>query len=577
MAQALTVDDPRRIGPFEIVARVGEGAQGMVYLGRSPSGDQVAVKLLHARLSGDPDARTRFLREVSVALRVARFCTAPVLHADLEGNQPYIVSEYIPGPSLRELVQREGPRRGASLDRLAISTATALTAIHRAGILHRDFKPANVLMGPEGPVVIDFGIAKALDTPGTTATGDSLGTPSYMAPEQISSAVVTPAADMFAWGITMVFAATGSPAFGADTIPAVIQRILNEQPDLTALDAPLRDVVAACLSKDPARRPSAENVVAHLMGQKSAGANTGDQRSSENRQNGPTLQTGQTGANLSNNGNDRNGNVVNVGNDEHIVTHANSAKGKPRLAVTLTVSAVVASAILTAGTVALMRLSDASPSGSTPVTQQAHAVDAPGSGQTPDDGQTPEGRPSDGQADGSSPEPGSPDKTSAAKEPNGTSTSADTPATPTSPSTSAGTAQRSASPSQPPSSSAPPAPAPTSAPTTTSPKPNPYTAAQVCGSGYKVIDSHSLGSATIYLLYSSGSGKNCVVTMSKYVITQKIKMSAVLQVQGGSTSSDSGNYTTYAGPLRLPAAGKCVIWGGGYSTSDWKSGWSHCG
>jgi serine/threonine protein kinase len=571
VAQALTVDDPRRLGAFEIVARIGEGAQGMVYLGRSPSGDQVAVKLLHARLSGDPDARIRFLREVSVALRVARFCTAPVLHADLEGNRPYIVSEYIQGPSLRELVQREGPRRGASLDRLAISTATALAAIHRAGVLHRDFKPANVLMGPEGPVVIDFGIAKALDSPGTTATGDTLGTPSYLAPEQVHGAVVTPAADMFAWGITMVFAATGSPAFGSDTIPAVIQRILNEQPDLTAMDAPLRDVVAACLSKDPARRPSAENVVAHLMGQKSAGASTDDQRSSENRRNDHAFQSGQIGDDLSNERNGGNGNVVDVGNDGHIVDHANSVKGKPRRAVTLTVSAVVAGAVLTAGTVVLMRSSDVS-GGSTPIAQQAHAVEAPGSGQIPDDGQATKGRPSGGQAEGNSS-----DKTSAAKKPNGAGTSASTPATSTSRSTSGGTAPRSESPSQPPSSPTPSASAPSSTPTTTPPKPNPYTPAQVCGSGYEVIDSHALSGATIYLLYSSGSGKNCVVMMSKYVITQKIKMSAVLQVQGGSTSSDSGNYTTYAGPLRLSAAGTCVIWGGGFGTSSWKSGWSHCG
>ncbi|GAA1279605.1 hypothetical protein Psi02_67710 [Planotetraspora silvatica] len=572
MAQELTVDDPRRLGDFEIVARIGEGAQGAVYLGRSPSGDQVAVKLLHARLSSDPDARARFLREVSVALRVARFCTAPVLHADLEGNQPYIVSEYVPGPSLRELVQREGPRRGASLDRLAISTVTALAAIHRAGILHRDFKPANVLMGPEGPVVIDFGIAKALDTPGTTATGDTLGTPSYLAPEQVHGANVTPAADMFAWGITMVFAATGTPAFGSDTIPAVIQRILNEQPDVTALDAPLRDVVAACLSKDPARRPSAEEVAAYLMGQQPAGASTGDQWSSESHRNARAPRTGQP----LDSSNNRTGAGVHAGNDGHVVDQTHVGKGKPRRAVTLTVSVVVACTALIVGTLALTRPSGGSggSGGSTTViTQQAQAADAPGGVQTQDDGQAADDRPSAAQATNGK----SPDKTSVTKGPNVADATAPTPATATSRSPSANTSPRSTSPAQPPSSPTPSAPPPSSAPPATPAKPNPYTATQVCGSGYKVIDSHSLNGATIYLLYSSGSGKNCVVTMSKYVVTQKIKMSAVLQVQGGSTDSDSGDYTAYAGPLRLSAASTCVSWGGGYGTASWKSSWSHCG
>ncbi|MEV1179168.1 serine/threonine-protein kinase, partial [Nonomuraea sp. NPDC049784] len=265
--QPLAADDPRRLGTYDIVARLGEGGQGVVYLGKSESGEQAAVKLLHHALVADADARTRFLREVAVAQRVARFCTAPVLHADLDGSRPYIVSEYVPGPSLRELVINEGPRRGAALERLAISTATALAAIHRAGILHRDFKPANVLMGPEGPVVIDFGIARALDSPGATATGMAMGTPSYLAPEQLSGAAVSEAADVFAWGVTMVFAATGKPAFGADSIPVVMNRILNEEPQLGGMEGVLAELVAACLSKDPAQRPSADELIVRLTGQ----------------------------------------------------------------------------------------------------------------------------------------------------------------------------------------------------------------------------------------------------------------------------------------------------------------------
>ncbi|NUW43887.1 protein kinase [Nonomuraea rhodomycinica] len=257
-------DDPRRLGPYDITARLGEGGQGVVYLGRTATGEQVAVKLLHHGLLGDPEARNRFLREVEIARRVARFSTAPVLHADLAGRRPYIVSEYVPGPSLRELVAAEGPRRGAALERLAISTATALAAIHRAGVLHRDFKPANILMGPEGPVVIDFGIARALDAPGVSSTGSTMGTPSYLAPEQLGGEAVTEAADVFAWGVTMVFAASGRPAFGADSTPAVINRILNKEPTLTGLDGTLLALVTAALSKDPARRPSAEELAAGL-------------------------------------------------------------------------------------------------------------------------------------------------------------------------------------------------------------------------------------------------------------------------------------------------------------------------
>ncbi|WP_049573344.1 serine/threonine-protein kinase, partial [Nonomuraea sp. SBT364] len=266
--QPLAADDPRRLGEYDIVARLGEGGQGVVYLGKAESGEQAAVKLLHHALVADPEARSRFLREVAVAQRVARFCTAPVLHADLEGSRPYIVSEYVPGPSLRELVINEGPRRGAALERLAISTATALAAIHRAGILHRDFKPANVLMGPEGPVVIDFGIARALDSPGATATGMAMGTPSYLAPEQLTAASpVSEAADVFAWGVTMVYAATGKPAFGADSIPVVMNRILHEEPQLGSMEGTLGELVAACLSKDPAQRPTADQLIVRLTGQ----------------------------------------------------------------------------------------------------------------------------------------------------------------------------------------------------------------------------------------------------------------------------------------------------------------------
>ncbi|MGI5208210.1 ABC transporter substrate-binding protein [Spirillospora sp. CA-108201] len=256
--------DPPRLGAYRLTGLLGEGGQGAVYLGEDEPGHRVAVKLLHARFSGDPKARSRFAAEVAVAKRVSAFCTARVLDSDVEGDRPYIVSEYIDGPALSRVLAQDGPRRGADLDRLAIGTMTALAAIHQAGVVHRDFKPANVLLAPDGPRVIDFGIARALDATGTL-TSTAVGTPAYMAPEQISGTPVGPPADVFAWGATMVYAASGRPAFGQDSIPAVMHRILNLPPDLGALPDPLRGIVADCLSKDPALRPASQQVLAHLL------------------------------------------------------------------------------------------------------------------------------------------------------------------------------------------------------------------------------------------------------------------------------------------------------------------------
>ncbi|MES9608994.1 ABC transporter substrate-binding protein [Actinomadura sp. NPDC000929] len=256
--------DPSRLGAYRLTGLLGEGGQGAVYLGEDEPGHRVAVKLLHARFSGDPKARSRFAAEVAVAKRVSAFCTARVLDSDVEGDRPYIVSEYIDGPALSRVLAQDGPRRGADLDRLAIGTMTALAAIHQAGVVHRDFKPANVLLAPDGPRVIDFGIARALDATGTMSS-TAVGTPAYMAPEQISGAMVGPAADVFAWGATMTYAANGRPAFGQDSIPAVMHRILNLPPDLGDLPDPLRGIVANCLSKDPALRPASQQVLAHLL------------------------------------------------------------------------------------------------------------------------------------------------------------------------------------------------------------------------------------------------------------------------------------------------------------------------
>jgi serine/threonine protein kinase len=249
-----------------VTGRLGEGGQGAVFLGRDPDGKVVAIKMLHARLAGDGAARTRFLREAEAARQVARFCTAQVIAADVAGDRPYIVSEYVQGRSLHELVKQEGARSGADLERLAISTATALTAIHKAGIVHRDLKPNNVLIGPDGPRVIDFGVARIDGGPVSGDTG-AFGTPAFMAPEQfVKEGHIGPAADVFAWGATMVFAATGQPPFSADSIPATMHRIMHDQADLGALEQPLHDLVSAALAKDPQHRPTARDVLDRLLG-----------------------------------------------------------------------------------------------------------------------------------------------------------------------------------------------------------------------------------------------------------------------------------------------------------------------
>jgi predicted Ser/Thr protein kinase len=256
--------EPEQVGDYRVAALLGEGGQGVVYLGESPSGARVAIKVLHATYAADPEIRRRFLREAEVAASVAAFCTARVVGTGALGERPYIVSEYIPGPSLDTLVKTDGPRSGSGLDRLAVATLTALASIHRAGVVHRDFKPANVILGPEGPVVIDFGIARALSH--MTSNTHLAGTPAYMAPEQFTDDPVTAVADMFSWASTMIFAATGRTPFAASSIPAAIHAILHREPDVSGLPDPLRPLVAACLVRDPAARPTASDLLRGLTG-----------------------------------------------------------------------------------------------------------------------------------------------------------------------------------------------------------------------------------------------------------------------------------------------------------------------
>ncbi|MCG5220686.1 serine/threonine-protein kinase [Streptosporangium sp. KLBMP 9127] len=262
--QPLRATDPGRLGPYRLVGQLGRGGQGVVYLGVAPDGMKVAVKVLHDWFSGDPVAKSRFVREVDAARKVAPFSTARVLDVRMDDDSAYIVSEYVEGRSLERLVQEEGPRAADGLTRLALATAGALAAIHRAGIVHRDFKPANVLIGPDGPRVIDFGIARALDQNSATS-GKIVGTPSYMSPEQFAGGDVSPQSDVFSWAATMIFAASGRPAFGDDSMPAIVNRVLNHHPDLACLPPPIRPLIASCLDKRPHRRPDASDIMLGIV------------------------------------------------------------------------------------------------------------------------------------------------------------------------------------------------------------------------------------------------------------------------------------------------------------------------
>ncbi|MEV6030238.1 glycoside hydrolase family 6 protein [Nonomuraea sp. NPDC052116] len=259
--EALRDGDPRQVGPYTLLVRLGEGGMGVVYLGQAPDGTRVAVKLIHARMDAQADFRRRFAREVAAAQRVARFCTAPVLDADVEGDVAYLVTEYVEGPSLGDAVRESGPLKGSALDGLAAAMAMALRAIHGAGVVHRDLKPSNVLLSQVGPKVIDFGIAQLMDAEMSSAI---VGTPSYMSPEQVSGATIGPASDIFSWGCTVAYAASGKPPFGSGSVPTILLRIVNDAPELHGLSGPLRDLVLASLTKNPRERPTAQDLMDHL-------------------------------------------------------------------------------------------------------------------------------------------------------------------------------------------------------------------------------------------------------------------------------------------------------------------------
>ncbi|MEU1468890.1 serine/threonine-protein kinase [Streptomyces sp. NPDC005761] len=260
--QPLTADDPSTIAGYRLAAKLGAGGMGKVYLSYTPGGRPVAIKVIRPEFGEDPEFRRRFAQEVQSAQRVQGLFTAPVIDADTNGAQPWLATAYVPGPSLADAVLAHGALPVEAVLLLIAGMAEALHVIHGAGIVHRDLKPSNVLLAADGPRVIDFGIAYAADATSLTGSGVTIGTPSFMAPEQAAGRRVTPATDIFALGQVAAYAATGSPAFGEGTSHGVLYRIVHEEPDLTGVPDRLMDLVGRCLAKEAEARPSVAEVIA---------------------------------------------------------------------------------------------------------------------------------------------------------------------------------------------------------------------------------------------------------------------------------------------------------------------------
>ncbi|MFJ3972357.1 PQQ-binding-like beta-propeller repeat protein [Streptomyces parvus] len=256
---------PQYAGAYRLEACLGSGGMGVVHLARSASGMQLAVKVVHAPYAADPEFRARFRQEVAAARRVSGAFTAPVVDADPEADRPWMATLYVPGPTLAEQVKRNGPMSPAALRRLTAGLAEALRDIHRAGVIHRDLKPSNVLLTDGGPKVIDFGISRPYDSDLRTETGKLIGSPPYMAPEQFQRPrEVGAPVDVFALGAVIVHAATGRGPFDSDSPYIVAYQVVHDQPDLGGVPEELAPLVARCLAKDPADRPTPDEVMAAL-------------------------------------------------------------------------------------------------------------------------------------------------------------------------------------------------------------------------------------------------------------------------------------------------------------------------
>src|SRR5579859_7102334 len=257
--------DPDRIGPYVILGRLGAGAMGQVYLGRSAAGRLVAVKTIKVDLAEEAGFRTRFAQEVAAARKVSGFFTAAVVQADPEADLPWLATAYLPAPSLDRLVKACGPLPAGTVRWLAAGCAEALASIHGAGLVHRDLKPSNVLVAPDGPRVIDFGVARAAERMGRTTSRGAVGTPAYMAPEQArDTREASVASDVYSLGATLLFAATGHPPHSGASVMDVLARLATEEPDLSGLPGELTDLIAACRDRVPRNRPTSTAMLVQL-------------------------------------------------------------------------------------------------------------------------------------------------------------------------------------------------------------------------------------------------------------------------------------------------------------------------
>lgn len=249
-------EDPRVVGSFRLHRRLGAGGMGVVYLGSDKKGQRVALKVIRPDLAEDQEFRSRFAREVSAARRIRGGCTARLVAADLDAERPWFATQYVPGPSLHDRVADEGPMPAVDVASVGAALSEGLVAVHEAGVVHRDLKPSNILLSPKGPRIIDFGIAWATGASTLTHVGTAVGSPGFLAPEQVRGVAVTPATDVFSLGATLAYSATGDSPFGHGSSEVMLYRVVHEEPQLHGVPDALAPLVRACLAKDPEERPS---------------------------------------------------------------------------------------------------------------------------------------------------------------------------------------------------------------------------------------------------------------------------------------------------------------------------------